>query len=67
MRPVSLANLPKAPTGLTAAKVGNGVLLTWTDNSLADTAFAVQRQPLGSASMGGRRRHPDVAEPPLCR
>ena len=62
MRPVSLAYPPKAPSGLTMAKVGSGGPLTWTDNSLADTSFVVQRQIAGAAEWTDARHDPDVAQ-----
>ncbi|MHB8789567.1 MAG: multicopper oxidase domain-containing protein [Desulfobulbaceae bacterium] len=52
MRPVAVAIPPKTPTGLTATVTGSGrggrgrriVALAWTDNSLTETQFLVQRQ-----------------------
>jgi len=51
MRPVSVAMPPKEPTGLTATVTSTGrndkgkkvVALRWTDNSLTETRFLVQR------------------------
>ena len=39
MRPEAVAVPPKAPTGLSYV----GTTLSWTDNSIADTGWAVQR------------------------
>ncbi len=48
MRPVLLALPPKPATGLTYSVTGNGnntrLTLTWTDNSITETSFLVQRQ-----------------------
>ncbi|MBU1420182.1 MAG: multicopper oxidase domain-containing protein [Proteobacteria bacterium] len=52
MRPQSVAVPPKAPTGLTLTKSTSGrgstgktvINLRWTDNSLGETQFVVQRQ-----------------------
>jgi hypothetical protein len=47
MRSQAVAIAPKAPSNLTATRVGNGVNrryeLTWTDNSLNETAFVIER------------------------
>lgn len=47
MRPVSLAVPPLTPTGLAFTFNGKGknanVVLTWTDNSITETSFVVQR------------------------
>jgi hypothetical protein len=47
MRSVALAVSPQAPTGLTSSLSGNGVnrrvTLNWTDNSLNETGFTIQR------------------------
>lgn len=47
MRPVLLAYPPLAPSGLTGSvgksKQTKGVNLTWTDNSLSETAFVVEK------------------------
>ena len=52
MRPQSLVLPPKAPTELTAAIVGIGaaatVVLTWQDNSLAETQTLVQVSDTGT-------------------
>lgn len=51
MRPVSLVLAPKAPDGIAATLLGvarNGrtgtVRITWNDNSIAETAYLVQRR-----------------------
>ncbi len=43
MRAVSLAIPPEAPSGLAATLQGNKATLVWTDNSLNETSFAIQR------------------------
>ena len=47
MRPMSVAVPPKAPTGLSGVVQDNGVnqqvVLTWTDASINETGFLVQR------------------------
>lgn len=47
MRSQVVGVAPKAPSGLTATRVGNGrnrrVDLVWTDNAMNETAFVVQR------------------------
>ncbi len=43
MRAVSIAVAPEAPSNLVATKVGSSVTLTWTDNSLTETNFTIQR------------------------
>lgn len=47
MRPTVVGVAPKAPTSLTAVRVGNGnnrrVDLAWADNSLNETNFVVER------------------------
>ncbi len=47
MRPISVAIPPRAPSSLNGTISGNGTNrrsnLTWTDNSLNETAFVVQR------------------------
>lgn len=45
MRPVSLVLPPKAPTGLATAVDANGkVVVSWTDNSIAETSYLLQKQ-----------------------
>jgi FtsP/CotA-like multicopper oxidase with cupredoxin domain len=48
MRPVSLAYPPVAPGGLTFDNTT--MTLSWTDNSLSETAFVVQKSSDGGAS-----------------
>lgn len=36
---------PKAPSGLTATRKGSSMILAWTDNSIAETGFTIQRAP----------------------
>jgi FtsP/CotA-like multicopper oxidase with cupredoxin domain len=52
MRPVAVAVAPMAPSGLMATPVGDGaekrVDLRWTDNSLNETAFVVERATASS-------------------
>jgi hypothetical protein len=48
MRPVSLAYPPKAPSSLVVDSV-NGIL-TWTDNSISETAFSVQASTDGGST-----------------
>jgi hypothetical protein len=43
MRAMSFAVAPKAPTTLTATKSGPAVLLRWSDNSLGETNWTIQR------------------------
>jgi FtsP/CotA-like multicopper oxidase with cupredoxin domain len=43
MRPVSIAQAPRAPTNLTATITNPGVSLNWKDNSLGETNFTIQR------------------------
>ncbi len=43
MRPMAFAMPPEAPTGLTAAITNGRAVLNWTDNSLNETGFTVQR------------------------
>ena len=43
MRPIIFAVAPQAPSNLTAAIVGANAHLTWTDNSLNETGFTVQK------------------------
>jgi hypothetical protein len=43
MRPMMVAVAPAAPSNLAAAAVKGGVVLTWTDNSVNETGFTVQR------------------------
>jgi FtsP/CotA-like multicopper oxidase with cupredoxin domain/HSP20 family molecular chaperone IbpA len=43
MRSISLVLPPDAPSNLLAVLSGSGVNLTWTDNSLNETGFTVQR------------------------
>ena len=43
MRPMILAVAPAAPSNLAATVGKRGVTLTWTDNSLNETGFTVQR------------------------
>jgi len=40
---------PAAPSGLTATLAGNGVLLSWTDNSNNETGFKVERKTTATA------------------
>ncbi len=53
MRPVSLALPPAKADGLGYTLVGNGnnrrVRLTWTDNSITETSFVVQRSANGTS------------------
>lgn len=48
MRPVSVVLPPVAPDGLTWSVTGNGnntrLLLTWNDNSVAETSYVIQRR-----------------------
>ncbi|HEY3438450.1 MAG TPA: multicopper oxidase domain-containing protein [Actinotalea sp.] len=52
MRPVSVALPPIAPNGLTFAVTGTGnkarIVVSWTDNSITETAFQVQRSTDGT-------------------
>ena len=54
MRPVSIALPPVKPDGLvtTSGVVGGNlaVTLSWNDNSIAETAYVIQRQTNGSAT-----------------
>jgi FtsP/CotA-like multicopper oxidase with cupredoxin domain len=77
MRPVSLALPPIKPDGLKATVVGSGgsarFELTWTDNSITETRFVIQRstdgttyatvgtldQPLGAGNTHGTRTFRD--------
>ena len=44
MRPFSLATAPEAPSGLTQLQLSaTSVRLNWTDNSLSETGFTIQR------------------------
>ncbi len=47
MRVVAMATLPRPPSGLTATRAGSGSLqratLTWTDGSVNETAFNIER------------------------
>ena len=43
MRPVSVAVPPLAPSILSATPGGRNLVLSWTDNSITETQFAVQR------------------------
>lgn len=43
MRPMILAVAPKAPSNLVATAGKSSVTLTWTDNSMNETGFVVQR------------------------
>ena len=43
MRPMAIAVAPMAPSTLVASVIKAGVRLTWTDTSLNETAFTVQR------------------------
>jgi len=43
MRPVSAAMPPVKADGLTWSVKGNSLILTWTDNSIAETSYVVQR------------------------
>ncbi len=47
MRPISVAVPPKAPSGLTGTRVGNGrnrqVNLSWVDNAAGETGYLVRR------------------------
>jgi FtsP/CotA-like multicopper oxidase with cupredoxin domain len=51
MRPVSVMLPPLKPSGLTAQYLSgpNRVVLTWTDNSINETRFLIQRQVNGGA------------------
>lgn len=52
MRPIAVAVAPRAPSPLTGTTSGSGANrrsnLTWTDNSLNETAFVVQRSVTAS-------------------
>ncbi len=52
MRPVSLALPPRAPSDLTFTTTGNGnnrrIVAHWTDNSITETEFALQRSTDGT-------------------
>jgi len=52
MRPVSLAVPPLKPTDLASSFVGNGnnrrIQLAWSDNSITETSFVVQRTSNGT-------------------
>ena len=39
---------PAAPTNLTAAPLGAGAHLTWTDNSMDEDEFVIMRQKVGT-------------------
>jgi FtsP/CotA-like multicopper oxidase with cupredoxin domain len=43
MRPMVIAVPPKAPSNLTATQKGNSVTLSWTDSSVSETGWTVQR------------------------
>ncbi len=43
MRPMVIAVPPAPPTNLTIAQKGNSVTLSWTDNSVSETQWKVQR------------------------
>lgn len=43
MRPIVLAVPPRSPTSLNAFQNGSTVALTWSDNSLSETGFLIQR------------------------
>ena len=46
MRPIAVAVAPRPPSALVAQLMGNtGVRLSWRDDSLNETAFAIQRAP----------------------
>jgi FtsP/CotA-like multicopper oxidase with cupredoxin domain len=47
MRPMIMAVAPKAPSNLAAPATGT---LTWTDNSLNETSFTIQRSPTNVVS-----------------
>ncbi len=53
MRPQLVAVAPNAPSGLTVVRIGNGnnrrLDLSWTDNSLNETAFTIER----ASNIGG--------------
>ena len=79
MRPVSLALPPLKPTDLASSIVGNGnnrrFQLTWSDNSITETSFVLQRttngttwtnvgtltSPLGEANTHGTRTLTDTS------
>lgn len=42
MHGMPFAKAPRAPTDLTASDQAGGVVLTWTDNSVAETSFLVE-------------------------
>ncbi len=44
MHSFNLAVAPKAPSNLSAALQGNKATLTWTDNSITETSFIVQKK-----------------------
>jgi FtsP/CotA-like multicopper oxidase with cupredoxin domain len=52
MRPVSVALPPRKPDGLTFSVTGTGknsrILVRWSDNSITETAFVVQRSTNGT-------------------
>src|SRR5450756_1483369 len=43
MRPMAVAVAPEAPSNLVAVPNKKSVVLTWTDNSLNETGFTIQR------------------------
>jgi hypothetical protein len=53
MRPISVAVPPRVPTGVSASLAGNGVQVRWTDNSLNETSFTIERasSPVGPWSV----------------
>lgn len=48
MRPQSLALPPNKPDGLSAARAGNNLVLTWNDNSINETSFLLQKSTNGT-------------------
>ena len=53
MHAQAFAVAPEAPTGLTA-RPGGSVYLTWTDNSISETGFTVQRATNAAFTLGRR-------------
>ena len=45
---VAQTSVPGAPSNLVAAPLGGGVHLTWTDNSMAEELFEIERQEQGT-------------------
>jgi len=52
MRVMAIAVPPRAPSNLVATVQGRRVTLTWMDNSLSETGFAIQRANDASFTMG---------------